>query len=279
MVAKLEKRMPGRFKIDHQAGSSLGSELDIWEGLKLGTVDIALLTAATLTPHAPQLGMLSVPFLFRDSEHAGRVLSGPVGKELGDSLKPHGVIVLGFGEHGFRHVSNSKHPVVRPSDLSGLRMRVIPNPIFEATFKALGAEVVPMDFPRLYGALDDGRLDGQENPLLSFSGSHFERVQKYLSLTGHIYSSAVILVNATMFNNLKPAERRVLSAIVDETIAETRPMVVAKDREIVSSLQQLGVTVTTTVDRAAFEKALEPLWPEWERRFGATLLQRVRDTK
>lgn len=279
IVSKLEARLPGRFRIDHQAGSTLGSELDIWEGLKLGTVDIALLTAATLTPQAPMLGVLSVPFLFRDSEHAGRVLNGPVGQQLADSLKPHGVIVLGFGEHGFRHLSNSRWPVSKPSDLEGLRIRVIPNPIFEATFKTLGAAVVPMDFPRLYGALDDGRLDGQENPLLSFSGSHFERVQKYLSLTGHIYSSAVILVNAKMFYALTPAERKVLSDVVRETVAETRPMVMAKDNEIVASLTRLGVKVVVAVDRPAFEKALEPLWPEWEKRFGADLLKRIRETR
>ncbi|HAS52058.1 MAG TPA: C4-dicarboxylate ABC transporter substrate-binding protein [Gammaproteobacteria bacterium] len=279
VITQIARRLPGRFKIENKGGSTLGGEVDIWEGVKLGTVDLAILTTGAITPSVPPLGVLSVPFLFRDSDHAGKVLNGPMGQELGASLKTHGVVFLGFAEHGFRHLSNSKRPVQRPEDLAGLRIRVIPNPIYEMTFKALGAEVVPMAWPTVYGALDDGRIDGQENPLLTFSGSHFERVQKHLTLTGHIYSGLVILVNADIYQQMKPDERQALSEAAHAAGEETRPVLVARDQAIVAKLRQKGVAVVETLDRPAFVKAVKPLWPTWEKRFGASLLQRIRDTQ
>ncbi len=277
-MAQIDRHLPGRFKVENKGGSSLGGDLDIWEGVKLGVFDLAMMTSAAITPKVPQLGVLSVPFLFRDSDHVGKVLNGPLGKEVGASVNTHGVVFLGFFEHGFRHLSNSKRPVQRPGDLAGLRIRVIPNPIYEASFKALGAEVVPMAWPNVYGALDDGRIDGQENPLLVFSGSHFERVQKHLTLTGHIYSGLVVVVNADTYKKMKPDERKALMDAAHATGVETRPVLVEKDREIVSTLRSQGVAVVDTFDRPAFIKALEPLWPEWEQRFGAGLLKRIRET-
>ena len=279
VISEIERRLPGRFRIENKGGSTLGGEVDIWEGVKLGAVDLAVLTAGATAPSVPALGVLSVPFLFRDADHAGKVLNGPIGQELGASLEPHGVVFLGFAEHGFRHLSNSKRPVQRPEDIAGLRIRVIPNPIYEMTFKALGAEVVPMAWPAVYGALDDGRIDGQENPLLTFSGSHFERVQKHLTLTGHIYSGLVIVVNADIYQNMQPAERQALREAAKTAGIETRPALVARDQAIVAELRQKGVAVVEVVDRPAYAKAVESLWPEWEKRFGADLLQRIRATQ
>lgn len=277
-IAQLGKRLPGKFNIAEKGGSTLGGEADIWEALKLGTVDFAVLTAGSITREVPQLGVLSVPFLFRDTSHAAHVLNGPIGKTLGASMNSPEVVFLAFGEHGFRHMSNSKRPVTRPSDLAGLRIRVIPNPVYELTFKTLGAEVVPMPFPAVYGALDDGRIDGQENPLLTFSGSHFERVQKYLSLTGHFYSAMVIIVSGHTYKNLKPAERRAIVEAADAAALQSRPLVVAQDRSIVANLRLQGVMITE-VERSAFVKTLQPLAAEWEKRFGAELLKRISDTQ
>lgn len=279
VITGIEHRLPGRFKIENKGGSTLGGEVDIWEGVKLGTVDLAILTAGAITPDVPLLGVLSVPFLFRDSAHVSQALNGPIGQELGADLKPHGVVFLGFAEHGFRHLSNSRRPVQRPEDIAGLRIRVIPNPIYEMTFKTLGAEIVPMAWPAVYGALDDGRIDGQENPLLTFSGSHFERVQKHLTLTGHIYSGLVIVVNADIYQKMQPDERQALREAAQTAGIETRPTLVARDQALVAELRQKGVAVVETPDRPAFVKAVEPLWPEWEKRFGAGLLQRIRNAQ
>lgn len=279
VITGMERRLPGRFRIENKGGSTLGGEVDIWEGVKLGTVDLAILTAGAITPDVPLLGVLSVPFLFRDADHVGKVLNGPIGQELGASLEPHDVVFLGFAEHGFRHLSNSRRPVQRPEDIAGLRIRVIPNPVYEMTFKALGAEVVPMAWPAVYGALDDGRIDGQENPLLTFSGSHFERVQKHLTLTGHIYSGLVIVVNADLYQKMQPDERQALRETAHTIGIETRPALVARDQALVAELRQKGVAVVEVPDRPAFVKAVASLWPEWEKRFGAGLLQRIRDTQ
>lgn len=279
VITEIERWQPGRFAIENKGGSTLGGEVDIWEGVKLGTVDLAIVTAAAITPSVPELGALSIPFLFRDTDHVARVLNGPIGDELGASLEAHGVAFLGFAEHGFRHVSNSKRPVLRPADLVGLRIRVIPNPIYEMTFKALGAEVVPMAWPAVYGALEDGRIDGQEAALLSFSSSHFERVQKHLTLTGHIYSGLVIAINQQVYQRLSADERRALHEATQAVGVATRPLVVARNQQIIAELRQKGVAIAETFDRPAFIQAVEPLWPEWERQFGASLLQRIRDAR
>ena len=276
-VAEVDRLLPGRFTISKKGGSALGGEQDIWEALRLGAIDLAVITTTSIAPVVPPLGIFDVPYLFRDATHAAKVLDGPIGHDLGAKINGSGAVFLGFADRGFRHLTNSRRPVLKPADIAGLKIRVIPNPVMEAIFKALGAEVVPMPVPEMFGALREGRIDGQENPLLVIETRHLEQVQRFLSLTGHTYSPAVILISADTHKTLKPHERVAFVRAARIAAAASRQAVIDKEAAAIVALKQKGV-VFDTIDRDAFIAALKPLQPEWEKRFGADLLKRIRDT-
>jgi tripartite ATP-independent transporter DctP family solute receptor len=278
-ISEVERKLPGHFKIDEKGGSTLGDEVDAWEAVKIGAIDLAIVATTSIAPLVPQLGVFDVPFLFRDSDHVAKVLDGPIGRELGASVNDHGVVLLAYIDRGARQMTNSKRPIQGPADVTGLKMRVIPNPIFELTFKALGALVEPMPISSVYGALRDNRIDGEENSLLSIKGYHFDRVQRFLSLTAHSYTPTVILINADLYKHLKPEERSVFAAAARAATRASRQAVIEKEKPLIGTYRQEGITVMETVDRDAFIAALAPLEPEWERRFGADLLKRIRETK
>lgn len=278
-VAEIEQRLPGRFKIDTKSGTAMGGEADIWEALQLGALDLAIITTASIVPTVPQLGVLDIPFLFRDAAHAAKVLDGPIGHELTGKINGKGGVFLGYVDRGFRHLTNAKRPVVKPEDLAGLKIRVIPNPIYEMAFNKLGALALPIPVPELYGALRDSRADGQENPLMVIEARRLDQVQKFLSLTGHSYSPAVILISNDTYKSLKPQERAVFAAAAAAAAGASRRAVLEREKPILAALRQKGMTVTEQVDRNAFISALATLAPEWEKRFGADLLARIRDTK
>jgi tripartite ATP-independent transporter DctP family solute receptor len=277
-VAQLERRLPGRFNIIDKGGSSLGSEGDIWEAVSLGGIDIAIVSTVGVTPFVPQIGILDVPFLFRDSLHAAKVLNGPIGRDLGANFLEKGLVCLGFIEIGFRQVTNSKRPIREPSDIAGLRIRLPPSQIYELTFKALGAEVIAMPFTEVYGALDDERIDGQENPILRIAGAHFDRVQNFIALTNHAFTPAVILINEGVWKSLTRADRAEFLAATSATVKAFPKALAEAEGAAIVAFKENGISVSERVDRDAFISALAPLRPEWEKRFGANMLKRIENT-
>lgn len=278
-VADLKRRLPGRFTIDDRGGSTRGGDVNLWDGVKIGAIDMAILATPSIVSSVPELGVLDVPFLFRDSTHVAKVLDGPIGRDLGAKVNSQGVVFLGFADYGFRQFTNSKRPIRSPADVVGLKIRVIQNPVMEMIFKTLGAEVVPLPFPGIYGALDDGRVDGQENPLPTIVAYQFDRVQKFVSLSAHIFTPLIIMINAETYKGLKPDEQAAIQAAVHAATLATRQAVLENEKSIVAGFKQKGITVTEAVDRDAFIAVLKPLQPEWEKRFGADLLKRIADTK
>lgn len=278
-VAEIKRRLPERFTIDDRGGSTRGGDVNLWEGVKVGAIDMAILATPSIVPFVPELGVLDVPFLFRDSAHVYKVLDGPIGRNLGARINSHGVVFLGFADYGFRQFTNSRRPIRSPADVAGLKIRVIPNPVMETIFKTLGAEVVPLPFPGIYGALDDGRADGQENPLPTIVAYRFDHVQKFVSLSAHIFTPLIIMINGDTYKGLKPAERAALQAAAHAATVATRKAVLENEKSIIAGFRKNGINVTEKVDREAFVAALAPLQPEWERRFGADLLKRIAETK
>jgi len=278
-VAEIKRRLPGRFTIDDRGGSTRGGDVNIWEGVKVGAIDMAILATPSIVPSVPELGVLDVPFLFRDSAHVAKVLDGAIGRNLGAKINGQGVVFLGFADYGFRQFTNSKRPIRSPSDVAGLKIRVIQNPVMEMIFKTLGAEVVPLPFTGIYGALDDGRVDGQENPLPTIVAYQFDHVQKFVSLSAHIFTPLIIMVNADAYKRLKPGEQAALQAAARAATMATRRAVAENEKAIIAGFKQKGLIVTEKVDRDAFVAALAPLQPEWEKRFGADLLKRIAETK
>ena len=158
--------------------------------------------AKGMNPDIPETKILDIPFLFRDKAHARAVLDGPIGQELLTKFDSKGFKALAWAENGFRHMTNSKHAVNGPADLKGLKMRTMENPVHIAAYKSFGIITTPMAFPEVFTALQQGTVDGQENPLSVIISAKFDQVQKHLSLTGHVYSPAIFVMNKGAFEKL-----------------------------------------------------------------------------
>ena len=156
------------------------------------------------------IGLIDFPFIVSTPEQADALLDGPLGTALLEKLPEKGLIGLGYWDLGFRNVTNSRRPITRGEDLSGIKIRVIPNPVYLETFKTFGANPVPMSFSELYTALETGTVDGQENPFLVILSNKFNEVQKYLSITNHTYSTNIILVSKKFWDKLSPAEQKIM---------------------------------------------------------------------
>lgn len=275
---KLMESVGSHFVVDERGGNSVGSENAILAATRAGSVDITVLTASVVSSSVPELGVFDIPFLFRDAAHARAVAEGPAGAAIAAKFREKGLVLLAIGKQGFRNLTNSKRPIREPADIKGLKIRVLPNPVYQMTFKALGAEVVPMEYPLVYAALKDGRIDGQENPLQTIASSHLQDVQKYLSLTSHFFSAVVFIANREMFDKLDPADQALLIAAAKQGADATWRSGDDAEAKRLELLRSEGMEITDRIDRKPFVDAVKPLDPEFERLFGKDLLATIRST-
>ena len=185
-VKTLEASTPD-FKIQQFPNSALGGEREVIEGLQLGTIDLAIVSTGATLNFVPQTGVFDIPFLFRDLAHARKVLDGKIGQDMLAEFPKRGLVALAWGEQGFRHLTNNVRPVKEPADIKGLKIRTTENPIHIAAFKELGVLATPMAWPEVATALQQGTIDGQENPSTSNFLQKFYEVQKYMTVTNHVY--------------------------------------------------------------------------------------------
>ena len=200
----------GKIKVQEFAASALGNELQQQSALQGGVQEMLVASTTSLNAIVKEFGLLDFPFLFANPRQADAMVDGPLGKALSAKLPEKGVIILGFFDLGFRNVTNSKRPITKGSDLEGLKIRVIPNPVFLETFKTFGANPLPMPFAELYGALESKAVDGQENPFAVIASSKFYEVQKYVSGTNHVYATNPVQVSKKFWDKLSPAEQKIL---------------------------------------------------------------------
>ena len=201
----------GKIKVQEFAASQLGNELQQQSALQGGVQEMLVASTTSLNGIVKEFGLLDFPFLFANAKQADALVDGPLGKMLSAKLPEKGVIVLGFFDLGFRNVTNSKRPIMKGSDLEGLKLRVIPNPVFLETFKTFKANPIPMPFAELYGALESKAVDGQENPFAVIASSKFYEVQKYVSGTNHVYATNPIQISKRFWDKLSPAEQKILT--------------------------------------------------------------------
>ncbi len=199
---RIRSATDGAWRIDQYPGGAFGGELEMIEALRKGELDLAFITGAVFANIAPAFGVLDLPFLFHNASHAHAVLDGPIGRNMLDRFRQHDLVALAWGENGMRHITNSLRPIHTPEDLRGLKMRVPQSEVMLRCFRQLGVDTAPMAFPALYGALESGRFDGQENPIAVIRAAEFDRVQQHLTLTGHIYSNAVIFMSKDAWSGL-----------------------------------------------------------------------------
>ena len=191
-----------RVKIDVYPSTQLGNERDMVEGLQLGTIDLVVTSTGPLGGFVPKMFVVDLPFLFRDREHAYKVLDGPIGRELLQAFAAKGIKGLAFWENGFRQITNNVRPIEKPEDLKGIKIRTMENKVHLAAFRAFGASPTPMAWSEVYTALQQKTIDGQENPMAIIYHQKIYEVQKYLALTGHFYSPTPLLMSLKVFNAL-----------------------------------------------------------------------------
>jgi tripartite ATP-independent transporter DctP family solute receptor len=275
----VEKATSNAFKFKQFPSSALGGERELIEGLQLGTVEAILVSTGALSNFVPEVGVVDIPFLFRDTAHARKVLDGEFGQDLLTKFKKRGLIALAWGEQGFRHLSNNKRPVSKPEDLKGLKIRVTENPVHITAFRTLGASPTPMAWPEVIGALQQGTIDGQENPISVFVSVKLWQVQKHLSLTSHVYAPMALIVSPAFFGSLTDAQKTAFIEGAKAGALASRKFVDDVEKKGVDEIKSHGVQVVTKVDTAAFKAALAPAYKQYATKFGQKTLDQIASVK
>ena len=231
----------GKMKVQEFPASQLGNELQQQSALQGGVQQMSAPATTSLAGIVKEFGLVDFPFSVSTFEQADALLDGPLGQALIAKLPEKGLVALGYWDLGFRNVTNSKHPITKAEDLDGLKIRVIPNPVFLETFRAFKANPVPMAFAELYGALEARAVDGQENPYAVILSNKFYEVQKYLSATNHVYAANIVLVSKKFWDSLTPAEQKMMNEAADETRSYQRQVSRAAAQKAVGELQAKGM--------------------------------------
>lgn len=206
----VEKMSDGKMKVRAIGAAALGSDVQMQSAVAGGAQEMMVGSTATLIGTVKEMAIWDTPFLFNNTKEADAVLDGPVGQKVIDKLPSKGLVGLVYWENGFRNLTNNTRPVTRMEDLSGIKLRVMQNTIFLDSFKSLGANAIPLPFSELFGALETKTVDGQENPFNTILSSKFFEVQRFLSVTNHVYSPWIVLVSKKWWDQLSATEQKIL---------------------------------------------------------------------
>lgn len=273
----LEELSDGAYTVNEHPSGSLGGEREMIEGLQIGTVDFVITSTGPLGNFVPETYVLDLPFLFEDYDEARCVLDSDLGDELLAKMGDHNLVGLAWSENGFRHITNSKLEITSPEDAEGLRVRTMENSVHQEAFRQMGARPTPMAFPELFTALQQGTVDGQENPITVIVATNFWEVQDYLSLTGHVYSPAVVLGSPIFMDSLSGEEQGWFEQASQASAEATRVEVSRLEREGVALLEDNGMTVKTDIDVGPFQEAVMPAYEIFTSEYGNEMLERVQE--
>ncbi len=277
LAADLERRTHGRYKVQIFPAGALGGERELIASAQNGSLDLVLTSTGPVGLFVPDTLLTDIPFLFRDYEHARKVLDGPIGQDILARFQSKGLIGLAWGENGFRHLTNSKRPVSKPEDLRGLKIRTMENPVHITAFKVLGAQAAPMSFTDLYTALKVGTIDGQENPLPTILASGFGPLQKYLSLTGHVYNASPFLLSKKFWDGLTDDEKAMMKKAAKEAQEIQRKLNDKEDTESIALLKTKGMEINelNPGEKEKILKSLQPVYDKYSEKLGKDLVNRL----
>lgn len=267
---QLAAKSGGKLVARVYASGSLGNDVSMTSALRGGTLEMSIPDSSTLGSLVKPFGVLNLPLTFNNEEEADAVLDGPLGQKLLAQLPDKGLIGLGYWENGFRHVTNSRRPVLRADDLSGLKLRVIQSPLFLETFNALGANATPMPFTELYSAMEQAAVDGQENPPATILASKFYEVQKHLVLSRHMYSAWVLLMSKKTWDGLSAQEQKIVQDAAREATLYERKTIRAFSTTALADLKKAGMQITDLppAEQAKMRSKLQPVLAKFSKEFG-----------
>jgi len=284
-VELIKEKTNGRINVKLYPGTSLvgGDQTKEFTAIRQGAIDLAIGSTINWSPQVQQLNIFAMPFLMPDYKAIDALTGGEVGKELFKILEGKDVVPLAWGENGFRELSNSKVPIRKPSDLKGLKIRVVGSPLFLESFTALGANPTQMSWADAVPALSSGAVDGQENPLTVYMAAklHSAANQKNLTLWGYVADPLIFVVNKDVWNSWTPEDRKAVSEAAlqagSENIVLARKGLVAPDESLTKEIEGLGVTVVklTEAEKAEFRKATRDVYDKWAKQIGAELVKKA----
>ena len=247
----IEARSDKRIKVKIYHSASLGNETEILQQIQMGTVQMGVITGGPFDTFDPIVRVINYPFLFKDYAQADAILDGPLGQEILDSLKSSGFKGLCFSENGFRNLTNNKKAVQGPADTHGLKIRVMSSALHKTIWQSLGANPTPMPWP-IYTELEQGVIDGQENPLWVMEVYKFYEIQKHMTLTRHVYSPHINVASLGWFQGLDEADQALVTTCIQDAAAFQRADNREKNAKRLALLKSKGMTVVENPDIAAF---------------------------
>ncbi len=254
-------KLAGKAKVVVFGSSQLGGDKEMLQKLKLGTLDMAL-PSTVMSSEVDLFGVFEMPYIVKDRAHMGRIEKDVFWAKLAPEAEKKGLKVLAVWENGIRHITNSKRPIKVPADLKGIKLRVPEGKWRLKMFQAYGANPSPMKFSELFTALQTGVMDGEENPFTQIYSAKLQEVQKFLSLSGHVYTPAYLTVGTRQWNTLPADVRKVLEDTAKETQAFVYDFAVKDDTALLVKLKQAGMQVNE-VDQEAFVAASKPIYEEF----------------
>ena len=258
----IKAKTHGRIEIQVAHSAQLGDDAAMVTAMRSGTLDMSANSQGAVSAVVPEFAALGMPFLFSDIQKAWTVMDGAVGKELAEKAAAKNMVLLGMWDNGIRQMSNSKRPIKSPADLKGLKMRTPPDPVTVDIMQALGADAQQIKFSELYVALQQGVVDGQENPLTNISSAKLYEVQKYISMTGHKYESTPFLMGKRAWERLTSADQKIFKDAAAEATLLQRKLNKEADDKLVAELKAKGIQVDT-VERKPFVDASKPVYAKW----------------
>ena len=254
-------KLKGKARVEVFGSSQLGKDGELIKKLKLGTITFAL-PSSVMASQVDQFGMFDMPYLVKDRTHMAKIEKEIVRPTLLPLAEKKGLKILALWENGFRHITNNKRPIDAPGDLAGIKLRT-PKSVWRVKmFKAYGANPTPLSFSEVFVALQTGTFDGQENPFAQIASGKFQEVQKYLSLTGHVYTPAYVTTSTKHFAKLPADVQKVLTEVAMETQAFVYKTAAELETSLLTELKDGGMTVNTA-NKAAFIEASAPIYKEF----------------
>ncbi len=269
---EVAERTEGRVAIEVYPSGQLGNEKEAIEGLQFGAVQAGVIGSGSFQFLEPKMGLIEMPYAWESREQAFNALDNDLGEALAALLEPKGIVVLAWWETGSRNITNNVRPIHAPADLEGLKIRVTPDKVRLATFEALGAEPAPLAFGELYSALQQGLFDAQENPLSIIDSASFYEVQKYVSMTGHIWGAASLVMSKAVWDEISPEDQAVILEAAQRWAEEQRQMVADANAALQAKLEEKGM-IFNEVDKAPFIAAVQPIWESQAEVYGPALMQ------
>ena len=258
----VEERTGGEYKIEIYPNGTLGGEADMLDSMSMGMLDMGIITSGPFVNFSEMMGVLDMPFLFANNEEAYTIFDGEIGKELLGTLEDAGLKGLAYAERGFRNVTNSVRPVASADDLAGLKLRVMENEVYTATFNALNVNAVPMAWPEALTAMQQGTIEGQENPInVIFSYSlASDYGQTYVTLDRHSYSTAIITMSLDVFNTLDEDTQQIFIDAAQEAAEYERAWVAEQEADQLQAIKDAGAEVVEDPDVDSFRSAVQVVY-------------------